>query len=93
MATTLIKKRSIKIYGHATSISLEDGFWQGIKDIAQERNITVTQLVEQIANMRKVGGLSSAVRTFVLNHVKDKQAQLDALKSGIGSNIERSGSQ
>ena len=69
-----MKKHSITIEGHRTSISLGTEFWQLLKLIAAERQQTVAQLV-RFVDRRRNGGLSSALRLFVL-------AQLSA-KAGI----------
>ena len=63
-----VVKRSIVIAGHKTSVSLEDAFWQGLKDIAVARNITLSDLVASIDSERHQGNLSSAIRLFVLDH-------------------------
>ena len=72
MTTTTVVKRSIVIGGHKTSVSLEDGFWQGLKDIAASRKQTVTELVSNIDHSRRVGNLSSAIRLFVLESVQEQ---------------------
>jgi predicted DNA-binding ribbon-helix-helix protein len=61
-----IVKRSIVIAGHKTSVSLEDAFWSGLKEIAVTRNMTLSDLVATIASDRQQGNLSSAIRLFVL---------------------------
>ena len=61
-----ISKRSIVIGGHKTSVSLEDAFWQGLRDIAKGRGETLTCLVGSIDADRQQGNLSSAIRLFVL---------------------------
>ena len=38
-----VVKRSIVIAGHKTSVSLEDAFWQGLKDIATSRQMTLSE--------------------------------------------------
>jgi predicted DNA-binding ribbon-helix-helix protein len=63
-----VVKRSIVIGGHKTSVSLEDAFWRGLKDIAVSRHVTLSDLVGSIDTERKHGNLSSAIRLFVLNH-------------------------
>ena len=63
-----VVKRSIVIAGHKTSVSLEDAFWKGLKDIAGDRDITLSDLVAEIDLERRQGNLSSAIRLFVLNH-------------------------
>src|SRR3974390_469871 len=61
-------KRSIVIAGHKTSVSLEDAFWRGLKEIANSRHMTLSDLVGGIDTERKHGNLSSAIRLFVQNH-------------------------
>lgn len=61
-----IVKRSIVIAGHKTSISLEDDFWQALKEIAGRRNMRLSELVTSIDADRLHTNLSSAIRLFVL---------------------------
>ena len=63
-------KRSIVIAGHKTSVSLEDAFWGGLKDIATSRGMTLSELVSTIDTGRQHGNLSSAIRLFVLDHYR-----------------------
>jgi predicted DNA-binding ribbon-helix-helix protein len=56
--------------GHKTSVSLEDAFWTGLKDIAIGRNKTLSDLVAEIDTGRPHGNLSSALRLFVLDHYR-----------------------
>jgi predicted DNA-binding ribbon-helix-helix protein len=65
-------KRSIVIAGHKTSVSLEDAFWTGLKDIAVARHATLSDLVASIDTDRQHGNLSSAIRLFVLDHYRTK---------------------
>jgi len=60
-------KRSIAIGGHETSLSLEHEFWSGVKEIASRRDLTLSQLIDEIGTGR-TGNLSSAVRVYVLEH-------------------------
>ena len=66
-----MQKHSITIEGHRTSISLETEFWQLLKLIAAERQQTVAQLV-RFVDRRRNGGLSSALRLFVLAQLSAK---------------------
>ena len=66
-----VVKRSIVIAGHKTSVSLEDAFWKGLKEIASARNMTLSDLVASIDGGRRQGNLSSAIRLFVLDHYRD----------------------
>jgi predicted DNA-binding ribbon-helix-helix protein len=65
-----VVKRSIVIAGHKTSVSLEDAFWKGLKDIAGGRDMTLSDLVAAIDTERRHGNLSSAIRLFVLDHYR-----------------------
>ena len=73
-----VVKRSIVIARHKTSVSLEDAFWSGLKDIAASRNMTLSELVASIDVDRRQGNLSSAIRLFVLEHFR-------ALAGGSGA--------
>jgi predicted DNA-binding ribbon-helix-helix protein len=68
-------KRSIVIAGHKTSVSLEDAFWRGLKDIAGTRDLTLSELVAAIDSERRHGNLSSAIRLFVLDHYRNQNAE------------------
>jgi predicted DNA-binding ribbon-helix-helix protein len=67
---SLIVIRSILIAGHKTSVSVEDAFWKGLKEIARGRDMTPPDLVTTINSKRKHNNLSSAVRLFVLDHYR-----------------------
>jgi predicted DNA-binding ribbon-helix-helix protein len=67
-------KRSVVIAGHKTSVSLEEAFWRGLKNIATSRRVTLSDLVAGIDTERKHGNLSSAIRLFVLNHYQARMA-------------------
>jgi predicted DNA-binding ribbon-helix-helix protein len=66
-----IVKRSIIIAGHKTSVSLEDAFWNGLKEIASGRDQTLSEMVSAIDSGRAEGNLSSAIRLFVLDHYRN----------------------
>jgi predicted DNA-binding ribbon-helix-helix protein len=70
---SLMMRRSLVIAGHKTSISLENAFWEGLKEIAGGRNMTVADLVAAIDTERKHANLSSAIRLFVLSAYRDQQ--------------------
>jgi predicted DNA-binding ribbon-helix-helix protein len=67
-----IRKRSVVIAGHATSISLEAEFWDALKIIALRRGLSLNALVAAVDGER-TGNLSSALRLLVL---KDLQSGL-----------------
>lgn len=64
------RKRSFSIRGHRTSVSLEEPFWQSLRDIAGERGVSLAVLVGDIDEHRTDSGLSTAVRLFVLDHYR-----------------------
>jgi predicted DNA-binding ribbon-helix-helix protein len=64
---SLVLKRSIVIAGHKTSVSLEDAFWTGLKEIAGARNMTLSDLISSIDAERRQANLSSAIRLFILD--------------------------
>jgi predicted DNA-binding ribbon-helix-helix protein len=65
---SLIVKRSIRVAGRRTGVSVEDAFWNRFKEIAADRNMTLSDLVTTINSKRKHNNLSSSVRLFVLDH-------------------------
>lgn len=65
-----IVKRSIVIGGHKTSVSLEDEFWNGLKEIASSQKSTMSDLVGELDRNRRLGNLSSAIRLFVLDRYR-----------------------
>jgi predicted DNA-binding ribbon-helix-helix protein len=71
MKSTIVK-RSLVVGGHKTSVSLEDTFWNLLKEIAKERDETVSDLVGMIDTGRQHGNLSSAIRLFVLGRYRDQ---------------------
>ena len=68
-----MKKRSVSIRGHRTSLSLEDIFWDELAQIAKERGQSVAGLITEIDRARDTG-LSSAVRLYVVKSLKQKAA-------------------
>jgi predicted DNA-binding ribbon-helix-helix protein len=67
---SLVVKRSIAVSGHKTSVTLEEAFWNGLKEIASDRNLTLSELVTAIDSERLNANLSSAIRLFVLDHYR-----------------------
>jgi predicted DNA-binding ribbon-helix-helix protein len=64
-----IRKHSIMLNGHKTSVSLEDAFWQGLCDIATGQKRPVSKVINEIDTARgSKANLSSAVRLYVLGH-------------------------
>ena len=67
-----IMKRSVVVSSHKTSVSLEDQFWESLWEIADQANVPLGKLVEQIDEGRKHGNLSSAIRLFVLEYFQTR---------------------
>ena len=65
MGQSRIKKRSIIVNGHKTSVSLEDEFWDELRGLAAERRVPLTELVNEIDQVPG-RNLSSAIRVFLL---------------------------
>ena len=72
-----VRKRSVTLDRHRTSISIEDPFWEALKDIAREQGASLHTLVETIDRDRDgvQGNLSGALRLFVLRTLQDKLAR------------------
>jgi|TARA_B110000116_G_C16609986_1_gene478938 predicted DNA-binding ribbon-helix-helix protein len=71
-----IVKRSVSITGHPTSVSLEQEFWDALKDIAKSHGQSVQDLVSTVDKTRD-GGLSSALRVYVLQSMQNNQRPPD----------------
>jgi predicted DNA-binding ribbon-helix-helix protein len=74
-AVSPVLKRSIVIAGRKTSISVEDEFWDSLKEIAGERGMTVAAMIGAIDDDRQHANLSSAFRLFVLGVYRDQIAR------------------
>ena len=70
-----VVKRSIVIAGHKTSVSLEDAFWRGLKEIARMHRVTLSNMVGEIDKARIHSNLSSAIRLFVLDRLRNPEMQ------------------
>lgn len=64
------RKRSVRIAGHPTSVSLEDEFWSALGEIAARQGRPLTALIEEIDAARGGRSLSSAIRLHVLDHYR-----------------------
>ena len=67
-----MKKRSVTIAGHSSSITLEDEFWAQLKLIAKAQQKSVSQIISEIDNTPHKGNLSSTIRIFVLQQLQAK---------------------
>ena len=67
-----IVKRSFVIAGQKKSISLEEAVWRSLKEIATNRDVTLLDLLTNIASTEDQRNLSSAIRLFVLNFYREQ---------------------
>lgn len=77
---SLIIKRWVVIGRHRTSVSVEDAFWDDLRQIARAQQLTLSKLIAEIDENRQYNNLSSAIRVFVLEHLRAKSnfAQSDS---------------
>ncbi|MET0277714.1 MAG: ribbon-helix-helix domain-containing protein [Pseudorhodoplanes sp.] len=81
-----VVRRTIMIGRHKTSVSLEDAFWNGLKEIYRQQDMTLIDLVGEIDSNRQHSNLSSAIRLFVLDYYRsastvDKVSNHQGLRS------------
>lgn len=88
----MIRKHSVSLHGHRTSLSLEEPFWQELKLIAGDRGMSLASLVAEIDEAREAStNLSSALRLHVLDvlrslrpdHEADDDAETVPLRNGL----------
>lgn len=75
--STAIRKRSVSIAGHRTSVSLEQAFWQALKEIAVAEGRSVAAIIARIdagstRSSGKKANLSSALRVYVLEKIRER---------------------
>jgi predicted DNA-binding ribbon-helix-helix protein len=75
---SLVVKRSVVLAGHKTSVSLEDAFWNSLREIARGRQMTLSALLAGIDSQRNYGNFSSAIRLFVLDFYRDQLSKRDS---------------
>lgn len=93
MAKGGIRKHSLTISGHRTSVSLEDEFWIAFREIAKAEALSTNELAARIDARRDISiGLASAIRVFVLKRFRqqgrDRRLQPTAAIHGASSNIQ-----
>jgi predicted DNA-binding ribbon-helix-helix protein len=69
---SIVLKHAVVIAGHKTSVSLEDAFWQSLKEIARVHDMSPSELVADIDSKRHHANLSSAIRIFVLDFYRQQ---------------------
>ena len=65
-----MRKRSVALNGHSTSVSLEDEFWSELRRMAGEQDLPLAALIAQVDERRSGANLSSALRLAVLADIK-----------------------
>ena len=68
VVSSIVQKRSVKISGHATSVSIETEFWEVFKNIASKKKLSVNDLLSEI-DKKRTSNLSSAIRIFILSEL------------------------
>ena len=68
----MIRKRSVTLQTHATSVSLEDEYWSELKRMAAELGVSLNILIAHVDSARGTHNLSSALRLAVLADLKTK---------------------
>jgi predicted DNA-binding ribbon-helix-helix protein len=82
-----VAKRSVVVGGHKTSVSLEEAFWDGLKEISGSRNTTLSGLISEIDSNRHESNLSSTIRLFVLGYFKSRAATGEVVVPQVNSPI------
>jgi predicted DNA-binding ribbon-helix-helix protein len=77
-----VQKRSVVVAGHKTSVSLEQEFWEGLKEISRARSTSLVETLDGIASNRADGNLSSAIRLFVLDHYRTQSERTGHRSAG-----------
>ena len=83
MRKSLVIKHSIVVGGHKTSVSLEDDFWEALKQIAARNRVTLSDLVGSIDSQRRHNNLSPSLRLFVLNDYRQRIEADEATAPGV----------
>ena len=72
-----MKRYSVTLHGHRTSVSLEPEFWALLKQVAEQNRLSLTALIQIIDDERLnadlPSGLSSALRVYLLQHLQNRQ--------------------
>jgi predicted DNA-binding ribbon-helix-helix protein len=82
---SLVHKRSVALGHHKTSVSLEQDFWDGLKEISRLQGKRVSVLIAEIERTRDRGNLSSALRLFVLDYYRERGPQPQRFYAGESS--------
>jgi predicted DNA-binding ribbon-helix-helix protein len=75
-------KRSVVVNGRKTSVSLENEFWDALRQVAKQSNVSVAMLLVEIERSRTTINLSSAIRIFLLNHFRTHNSDRQPVSRG-----------
>ena len=67
-----MNKHTVKVNGHDTSVSIEEEFWLELKHISKLKKKSISVLISDVDKNKKTQNLSSAIRLYILNHLKNK---------------------
>ena len=66
-----MNKHNVKVNGHNTSVFIETEFWKELKLISKKEAKSLTVIISNIDKNKKTQNLSSAIRLYILNHLKN----------------------
>tara|TARA_B100001093_G_C26055857_1_gene688355 strand:+ start:285 stop:488 length:204 start_codon:yes stop_codon:yes gene_type:complete len=66
-----VNKHTVKVNGHNTSVFIEREFWQELKSISKKEGKSLTVIISNVDKNKKSKNLSSAIRLYILNHLKN----------------------
>lgn len=69
-----IRKRSVIVSGHRTSVSLEETFWEALAELANKRDVSINHLVTEI-DRENQNNLSSAIRVYILRTFRERASR------------------
>ena len=72
----MLIKKSFTLFGHATSIKLEESFWEALEDVAKANNQTLKEFIEFQDSHRKNKNLASHLRTIILEYYKSRNLNI-----------------
>lgn len=58
---------NIVVDGRRTSVRLEASMWDGLRDIAERRGMSLNDLVSEIERNRGTPGLTAAIRVYIVD--------------------------
>ena len=71
-----MRRHSVTLHGHRTSVSLEPEFWALLKQVAEQDRLSVAAVIQRVDDERlnslPTNGLSSALRVYLLQHLQSR---------------------